>query len=782
MTDTDHNLPIDALRDEFVSALDDGHVVVTAATGTGKSTRLPVWAAALGRVLVVEPRRIAAISLAGFVAESIGAEPGGRVGHAVRLDAHYSDGSEIVFVTPGMALNWHADGRLDAFDTVVLDEFHERRWDTDLLLAMLRSAGRHRLVLTSATIEGERLAGELGARHLRAEGRSFPVSVRHPASDKRAMPTGRGLSERVAEAVRNSLEEGDGDVLVFLPGRGEIRAAAGKLRDVPAEIVELHGGASADQQRRALRRGAGRRVILATNVAETSLTVPDVTTVVDSGLERRTTQRNGRTVLTLAPIALANADQRKGRAGRVASGRCLRLWGEHAPMQKITPPEVRREELTDLVLAAAVAGYRADELPFPDALPAPALERARRMLHELDALDERGLANERGRALFALPIDTVLAHLVLAMPDEETGGFMADLVAALSVRDRLVTAPEEPDARDRLTEWLGRRCDATLRVAALRLENVPECRIPARARAEARRLAEQIRALAGLPGRPDRIDPQVPARATRAAARAAPALAFVRREKRREAMGNGRSETVVGEHSLFGPKDEAAVVFDDHSVPGKGTRKTVTIGTCLAPLRLRELVDTGLAEPEIARPDWVDGRLIVQRRWRHADRVVLEDETEPDGDAAREALARLILENRLLKPAGRRLQEDIDAWDLYVRLGHAEGEVPEPGRWLRKKLAELGVGHAGDMALIEPEDLRFDGVPEWERERFDEKYPRRVSLTDLDMRIHYEPRKKLVTAEHVGGIRKKPPRRWELPAWSGWRIRFKQASRVVEIR
>lgn len=781
MPNANRQLPIDTLRDDFRAALADGHVVVSAATGTGKSTRLPVWAAERGRVLVVEPRRIAAVSLAGFVADSLDSEPGGRVGHAVRLDVRYSDNSDIVFVTPGMALNWHADGRLDAFRTVILDEFHERRWDTDLLLAMLRSAGKHRLVLTSATIEGERLSGELGARHLRAEGRSFPVDVRHVAPDNRAMPASRNLTDRVAGAVRDSLGESDGDILVFLPGRGEIRGTAGRLGDVPADVVELHGGASAGEQRRALREGNRRRVILATNVAETSLTVPGVTTVIDSGLERRTTQRNGRTVLTLAPVAQANADQRKGRAGRVAPGRCIRLWGEHAPLQRTTPPEIQREELTDLVLAAAVAGYRTNELPFPDPLPAPALERAERTLAGLGALNENGLANERGRALFALPIDTLFAHLVIAMPDEATGGFMADLVAALSIRERLVTMPEDPDARDRLAEWLGRRCDASLLVAALRLEQVPECSVADRARREARRLAEQVRHLAGLPGATRDMEPK-PAKAILEAARAVPAMAFVRREKRREAMGNGQSEVVIGERSLFGPRDEAGVVFDDHSVPGKGTRKTVTIGTCLAPLRLRDLVETDLAEPEIARPEWSGGRLTVQRQWRYAERVVLEDETEPEGEAAREALARLILEERLLKPAGRQLRDDIDAWDLYVRLGHADGEAPDPAEWLRERLADLGVEQAGDMELIEAGDLRFEGVPEWERARFDDKYPRHVSLTDLDMRIHYEPRKKLVTAEQIGGIRKKPPGRWELPAWSGWRVRFKQASRVVEVR
>jgi len=774
-------LPIEPLRERFLDALERGNVVVTASTGTGKSTRLPIWAARRGSVLVVEPRRLAARSLAGFVAASLGEDVGGRVGYAVRQEACYAEGSEIVFVTPGIALRWHAEDRLGGFDTVVLDEFHERRWDTDLLLGLLRSEAAHRLVVTSATLQAERLAGQLDGEHLHAEGASFPVETEYLSRRARETPNRRHLAERVAEAVPRALVETDGDVLVFLPGRGEIESARGALRAIDAEIVPLHAAVALADQRRALNPGSGRRVILATNVAETSLTVPGVTAIVDSGLQRRTERRNGRTVLSLQAVAQSSADQRKGRAGRLRPGRCYRLWDRAAPLTAVTPPEIQREDLTELVLAAACAGRSAEELAFPDPPPEEALASARVTLQALGAVDGHGRATDRGRRLFSLPVDAVLAHLVVAMPDGATAAFMADLVAGLSAAGRWASLMRDPAERERLHEWLRRRCDATWLVAALRFDDLPGTRIDARGRDEARRLSDQLRDLLRLPRRTADLG-DAPARSLRAAVDAFPRMSYVRREKRRQAMGNGAGEVIVGDDTLLADDAEAALVFDVHSVPGRGTRETVTIATCLAPIPTSALVEAGVCELTDEAPEWEGGRIVVQRRWRYAGRVVDSESVAAVGEAARHAAASLILENRLLKPAGTRLRDDLDAWALYVALGLGDGEVPAAAWWLTTRLEQLGVERSEDLALIEPEDLAFEGVPHWEREAFERKYPREVSLTDLHMRIHYDVRRREVIAEKVGGVRRRDPQRWELPAWSGWKVKFQRASRVVEIR
>ncbi|MFB4204247.1 helicase-related protein [Arhodomonas sp. KWT2] len=786
MTESAPQLPIDVIEPSFRTALAQGPVVVSAATGSGKSTRLPLWARGQGRVLVIEPRRLAATSLAGFVAGNLGESPGGRVGHAIRGDVRHGPDSEVVFVTPGIALRWLAADGLAGFATVVLDEFHERRWDTDLLLALLRARTEGpRLVITSATIQGERLAGHLGAELLEAAGRAYPVSVHHLGDDPRGMPDSRELKTRLAPAVERALAETEGHVLVFLPGRGEIADAARALGGVQAEVIALHAGAPAADQRRALSPEGPRRVILATNVAETSLTVPGVTAVVDSGLERRTMRRNGRTVLALQAVSRASADQRRGRAGRTAPGVCLRLWGERAPLAEITPPEVVREDLTELVLAAACAGRDAAALEFPEAPPDNALAAARARLQAIAALDETGTVTERGRRLFSLPVDAWLAHLVVAMPDAVTAAFMADLAAALSAGRGLASPPGDPDERERLGKALGRRCDATLRVAALRGVDLPGVRVDRRQRTEAGRLAAQLREAMDLPGTAgEDADLATQAgTALRAAAVAMPELVHVRRTKRREALANGQGEAFPVGDSLFGEEDEAALVLDDHSVPGRrGTRQNVTLATCLSPLPLDALPELGITETRPGPAALEDDALVGTVVHHYAERTIREDREVLTGPAARRAAASLILEDRLLAPAGARLREDIDAWALYVALGHGEGEVPEPQAWLAARLGALGMEEGADLALIEPEDLAFDGVPGWERDWFDRTYPREVRLTDLHMRVHYDVRRREVVAEKVSGVRKRDPRRWELPVWSGWRVKFRQASREVEVR
>lgn len=779
MTDA---LPIDKLRHDFDAALAKGPVVVAAATGSGKSTRLPLWARKQGPVLVVEPRRVACTALADYVATLADTAVGRGVGYAIRFDHRYGDDSDIVFATPGVALRWLSDGTLSRFSTVILDEFHERRWDTDLLLALLRARGDHRLVLTSATLAAKPLAEYLGAPLLESEGRNFPVEVAWSAASPRDMPTRRDLAQRVSQAVRRALTQTDGDILVFLPGRGEIQDARSALSGAPAELVTLHATVPRAEQRLALVPGDKQRVILATNVAETSLTIPGVTRVIDTGLERRTHQRNGRTVLTLAPISRANAEQRRGRAGRTGPGACLRLWGEHAPLDAFTPPEVQREPLTEMMLAAAAAGEQLAALDFPDRLPEKALDQARDGLREMKALDETGRITEHGHALFGLPIDTLFAHLITAMPDDSTRGAMADLSAALSTRPPVLRLPSGEQARQQLAQWQSLPCDATTLILALRSEPPDMLRHDARARDEARRLATQIRRGLGLGALPDGIDFD---RETlmRAALAAVPSLAFVRREKRRHAMGNGRREVTIGEDSRLEEDAEAALVFDDHSVPGKrGTRQTFTLGTCLAPIPLAMLIDADLGERVPGPVRLEDGRPVRVEERHYANRVIERRQHEPTGDALTAALAHLILQGRLLKPAGERLREDIRQWRLYVALGHDQGHTPDAHDWLDHRLRELGVESADDLALLEPGDLAFPGIPEWERQRFDERYPSSLTIDTMQLAVHYEVDRKRITVERTGGDRKTQPQRWELPAWQGWRIRFRDGSKVVDIK
>jgi ATP-dependent helicase HrpB len=312
-------LPIYSLRDSFAQALARGPVVLSSPTGSGKSTEVPRWCP--GRVLVIEPRRIACRSLAARVAQREGCELGREVGYAVRDERVAGSATRILFATPGIALRDRA--LLEAADTLVLDEFHERNLEVDLLLALALRARRSQLVVMSATLEGERVAAHVGGSHLAASGRSFPVDVRY-LPGTHVLPDATDLAERVRRALLTAAGD-PGDVLVFLPGKAEIEACAQLLRGAYT-LVPLHGGLTLEEQRRAFERTPQRKVVLATNVAETALTIDGIGVVIDSGLVRRTHYRDGRGFLALTAIAEDSAAQRTGRAGRTAAGVCYRLW------------------------------------------------------------------------------------------------------------------------------------------------------------------------------------------------------------------------------------------------------------------------------------------------------------------------------------------------------------------------------------------------------------------------------------------------------------------------
>ncbi|MEQ6884203.1 helicase-related protein [Salicola sp. Rm-C-2C1-2] len=778
-----HRLPIDDHRGSFNQALERGHVVVTADTGSGKSTRLPLWATEKGATLVIEPRRVACTALVDFLARQQETRLGEGIGHAVRFDVRCTDQTPLVFATPGMALRWLGEGGLERFSTVILDEFHERRWDTDLLLALLHHQGMHHLVVTSATFAAESLSRHLAAPLIEAEGRRFPVTVEYEAKDERQMPDGRHLAERMARTVRRALKDTQGPVLAFLPGRGEIRDTAQALGEPGVAVVTLHATVDAESREAALAEDGGQRVILATNVAETSLTIPGVTAVVDSGLERRTHQRNGRTVLGLAAISQAAADQRSGRAGRTEPGRAIRLWGRGAPLETRTAPEIQREELTELVLAAGCAGTSAGTLSFPDPLPAKAYQAAFARLHHMGAVDDSGVATDYGQRLFQLPIDSFFAHLISAMPDAPTRGAMADLTAALSTRPRLFRFPEDEDRRRALGDWLPEPCDATTLIAMLRTRPPSPLSVSEQARREARQLAGRIREALELPAIPN--EPLAdPAHLRQAIARAAPELIFVRREKRRQAMGNDAREALPDDTSRLPEETEAALVLDEHSIPGKrGHRQTITIATCLAPVPLELLDELDLGEVRFGQVRIEDGEPRVRRERVFANRVVSTADTAPTGSELRQALADLILQGELLPAVGEQLASDIQQWSLYVALGHGEGQVPDSAdQWLCQRLDALGVTEPGDEQLIEPGDLAFEGIPEWEREAFDRRHPRCVSLGDLVMDVSYEPAARRITLDYRHGPRKTPPKRWELPSWKGWQVRYRRASKVVTVQ
>ncbi|WP_104038302.1 helicase-related protein [Vibrio jasicida] len=781
-------LPIDSLQAEFDQLVNHHHLVVEAETGSGKSTRLPLWAANHGRVLVIEPRRIACTSLAEFLAEQSGQPLGKQIGYAIKLHAHYDEKTKVVFVTPGVALRWFAEDKLASFDIVMVDEFHERRWDIDLLTAILKQEKQHRLIVTSATLEGEKLANYLDAKRLRSEGRCFPVTVTHRTMDSRYLPNKKGCESDVVRTVKEALEDEEGDILVFLPGRKEITQCAQMLQSIDdVMVVKLHASVSDEERHRALTVQKQRKVVLATNVAETSLTIPNIRVVIDSGLERRTVQRNGRTALTLSNISKASAAQRMGRAGRVAEGACIRLFGEHAPLELVTPPELHREELVEPMLAAACCGFRLSELSFLDSVPEKSLNSALQTLQGMAAIDEQGDITEHGKKVYPLPIDALFADLVTRIQTKSEREAMIDLAAALSVPAQLYQL-QGGESAEALAQEEPFGCDASLMIRLVRGEQLPGVNVDASVLDEAQGLAKQMREVFELP------DLEVASRYKRdelaeAIATLHPELVFVRRERRRDALGNGLMEMMVGRNSRFPEKSEAALVLDSHSVPGRGVKQTLNLASVMLPVSLKLLRELELGEWQQGETNYEEEAPRATMHLTYAGRTICTEFQALEGDVAVQSIVAMIEAETLLPGFAPLRKQQIQHWKIY----NALGLNPEPIEkteldglsfvtWLVEQLETLGVESVEDIELFVADDIPFEGIPEWEYDDFVERYPLKLVLAELKLDVEYFVSRKLVQVIYAEGGRKGDPKRWELPRWSGWKVQYKKASRVLDVK
>ena len=454
-----------ALGDIAAATRPGGCAVVTAPPGTGKTTLLPpavavalAEAGANGRVLVTQPRRVAARAAARRIARLLGEEVGGQVGYSVRGDSRVSERTRVEMVTPGAALRrLQRDPELPGVCALIVDEFHERDLDTDLALAFAldaRSALRDDLfvALTSATLEASRTVDFLRASTgeepalVDIPGDIFPLELRYAPPPRGVEAVGAIGNERVgvrreylahvARTVEETVASTEGSVLVFLPGVGEIETVRGNLRlgDIP--VLTLHGQLSAAEQDRALSPAAERRVILSTSIAESSLTVPGVSVVVDAGLAREPRFDAGRSLSSLVtvPAALARLEQRAGRAARTGPGIAVRVMDSvdvaRRPAQ--SAPGIATQDLTDARLQVASWGTPVEELALLDAPPAGTWEAAGKRLSSLGAIDEAGAATALGRTLASLPLDPPLGRALLASSAILGASKSARFVALLS--------------------------------------------------------------------------------------------------------------------------------------------------------------------------------------------------------------------------------------------------------------------------------------------------------------------------------------------------------------
>lgn len=465
--------PIAELLPEIRRTLGAGtRLVLEAPPGAGKTTQVPLalldaeWLAGR-RIVMLEPRRVAARAAAQFMAKQLGEAVGETVGYRIRFENRITARTRIEVVTEGILTRMlQDDAMLEGVGAILFDEFHERHLagDLGLALALDVQAGLRddlRLVVMSATLDGEKLAAFLGAPRLSSAGRSYPVRVAHfPARRDEA------IEHQVKRAVEHALAEHPGDVLVFLPGQREIGKVEALLQSGPlptsprmrgeeTEILALHGELPVEQQSRVLQpsQDGRRRVVLATNVAESSVTLPGVRVVIDSGLARepRYDPNSGFSRLDVVNIAQSSADQRAGRAGRVAEGWAYRLWPESQRLEPQRRPEIAQVELASLALELAAWG--SDALRFVDAPPSGAMAAARDLLQRLGALDTGNTITAFGKRMLTIGTHPRLAAMLLSAQNDAETALACDLAALLEARDPLRATPGQGRSDALAARW-----------------------------------------------------------------------------------------------------------------------------------------------------------------------------------------------------------------------------------------------------------------------------------------------------------------------------------------
>lgn len=760
-------LPIDPLLAEITAAVRErGQLVLEAPPGAGKTTRVPFALmdalGPAGQILVTEPRRLAARLAAKRVADERGLRLGDAVGYSVRFEEVGGPNTRLSYVTEGVLVRrLLGDPQLCGVSAVVLDEVHERHLDTDLLLALLSRLRRERrpdlsLIVMSATLDAEPFARFLGdAPRLRSEGRAFAVAIEHLAQ-----VDDRPLEKQVASAVRRlTEEEPSGDVLVFLPGAAEIRRAAETLESLARErgllVLALHGDLPIAEQARAIEPAKQRKVVLSTNVAESSLTIEGVVAVVDSGLARVAGHSawTGLPTLATLKVSRASATQRAGRAGRTREGRVLRLYtrSDFDARPEHDAPEVVRADLSEAVLALRSAGVRPGELAWLTQPPAPSLASAEELLLALGAVSRDGALTRIGQRLTELPLHPRLARLVV---EGERRGVASEaaLLAALvgerdirlaartSLGDRAGRGPDASGPSD-LLELAERFAEAeSVRFEPHRLRSYG---LDARAVEAVDRARRQVaRAVKNRVPAPDSTD--AADRALLAATLAGFPDRVARRRKRGEAdliLANGRTarlseQSVVHDAMLL-------VAIDAEERPGRGS--VVRRASAVDENVLFELAGDAIEARD--EYEFVSTSERVERVSSLRLGAVVLDESRtlapPSPETARTLLeaARALPSRFLRSEAALKLGA---RWSLLVEHFPKAGLDPEPERLLERGLL-AAADQASSFAEVEANgwlNLTVSTLSREQQRLFEEEVPERLRLGNgRSVEIHYEPGK-----------------------------------------
>jgi ATP-dependent helicase HrpB len=655
-------------------------LVLEAPPGAGKTTQVPLallsapWRGE-GRILMLEPRRVAARAAAGFMAKQLGEPVGGTVGYRIRFENKVCAKTRIEVLTEGILTRLlQDDPSLEGVAAIVFDEFHERHLSADLGLALALDVQAQlrpdlRLLLMSATLDGARLASWLEAPRISSEGRSHPVQVSH--FPPRREESGQA---QLLRCIDEALQKSEGDVLAFLPGRREIDAAARALEtrlgeDAGTRVLTLHGELPLEKQSEALAPDAEvrRRVVLATNVAESSVTLPGVRVVIDSGLARepRYDPNSGFSRLETVNISQASADQRAGRAGRVAPGQAWRLWPQSQRLESARTPEIAQVELASLALELAAWG--SDALRFVDAPPAGALAAARELLQSLGALDADRRITALGKRMLALGTHPRLAAMLLSARPGAEQAVACDLAALVEARDPMLRSRRDDWALrwQALSAFRNGRAPADANRGALAALDLAAAQWRRRARCEARPPSDVPAHALGdvlVHAFPDRIARQ---HAT---------------DARRYQLSNGRMARLADDSALYG---EPWLVASELRFEARDA--LVLRGAPVDEARLRAEFPQRFEERDVVRWD-ADARALQSRREQRFDHIVLDSRPAGRIDPAQAAQA--------LAEAVAELGLDVLPWSESAR------QWRERVRCLREWQPALGLPDFSDEALL----------------------------------------------------------------------------------
>jgi len=696
-------LPIDALQADLVGACARvRRLVLRAPTGSGKSTRIPQMLLDLdlvrGQILVLQPRRIAARLLAARIAQERGVRLGGEVGYQIRFERVESSQTRIKFVTEALLLRQMAsDPELKGVGAVVFDEFHERNLHSDVALALARRLQEtHRpdllIMAMSATLDTESVAKWLGAAEtLAADGRAYPVQVEYTHLPRNST---RPVWDAAAEQVRRVLrEESEGDILVFMPGSYEIMRTIGAVRNLPesggVDVLPLYGELPPEEQDRAVKPSPGRKVIVATNVAETSLTIPGVRAVVDAGLARiaRFDPHRGIDTLLVEPVSQASAEQRAGRAGRIGPGRCIRLWSqtdhESRPLREV--PEIKRVDLSETILLLLSSGWAAAAaFPWYEKPDDKALQRALTVLTDLGAVDGHGRLTGLGRRMSVFPAHPRYARMLLAAGELGCVHEVCRIAGLAQGRDILFRKVDDrtENARDSVEREDGSdffpRLALIQRAADMKFDADACDRfgVHGQAARQADQAARQFLRLAEGQGLPvsDRVaDP--------AAVRRCLLLGFSDRlavrldaGTLRCAMLHGRTGELRRESFIRNAKLLVAAEVDEIQVRG-GVTTYLSLATAVEESWLQELFPDEFSTVHQVRYDASQRRVVTRVERRFRDLVL---EAKERDDAPSDAASRLLAEEVVAGRLGlEKWDAPVDAW--IRRVNFLAKHCPELG-------------------------------------------------------------------------------------------------------